>query len=775
MICLRCGVERPDDQPACPNCGLSRSETISGRAERRLVTILFADLSGFTALSERLDPEEVREITNQCLEKMIAIVHRYSGTVDKIIGDEVMANFGAPQAHEDDAERAAAAALEIRQGITEISNRLGDRIQHPLSMHAGINSGMVVYGLVGSNARSDYTVLGDAVNIAARLEGLSEQGQILVAEGTYEMTHHAFTFKELPPAKVKGKDEPIKVYELLGVRARRRDPRGLAGVETPFIGRSIERARVTEALDALTFGHGGFVTLSGPAGVGKSRLLREIRVLAESRRVRWIRAGATSLGQGSVLAIWAEAIRRLLAAPSAVGAGGETMALGNTGGMLPPAPVGAGTALAEMLGLTLSEQERDRLGRLDENALRGQLFLAVRDLLRAQTATQPLVLLLEDLHWADEASFDLLRFIAELTGRQPLLLIGTYRSDATTVADALPSREALVGAYRLHLELAPLTEGECRTLAGAIIGDDEQMMPVRELLVEQAGGNPFYLEEILRALAEQGAIAPTDSGWRLASGPVRAVLPASLQGLLLDRIDRLPEQKKRLLQIAAVTGRQFPPEVVWEIAGEGPAPSEIEELIQDGFLERSESTGAVRFRHALMQEAAYSSLLLKRRRFYHHRVAALLEARPEIWPVRSELPAVLTHHWERAEEWNRAAEWAMRAAEQARRAYAPAEAEKLYARVLAAAANSGETTRSLAALTGMADAVLSTGDAERALALLEQALEQGPAPLERAGLERRRGRALARLGMQASASEAYVRAAACLGDPRPDEDEAVRT
>jgi tetratricopeptide (TPR) repeat protein len=452
------------------------------------------------------------------------------------------------------------------------------------------------------------------------------------------------------------------------------------------------------------------------------------------------------------------------------------MALGNTGGMLPPGPVGAGTALAEVLGLAVSEQERNRLGRLDENALRGQLFLAVRDLLRAQTATQPLVLVLEDLHWADEASFDLLRFIAELTGQQPLLLIGTYRSDATTVADALPSREALVGAYRLHLELAPLTETECRTLAGAIIGDDDQMKPVRELLVEQAGGNPFYLEEILRTLADQGAIAPSDGGWRLASGPIRAVVPDSLQGLLQDRIDRLPEQRRRLLQIAAVTGRQFPPEVVWEISGDGPAAADqIDDLIRDGFLERSESTGAVRFRHALMQEAAYSTLLLRLRRSYHRRVAALLEARPEIWPIRGEIPAVLTHHWERAEEWDHAAAWAMRAAEQARRAYAPAEAEKLYARVLAAAANTGDTSRSLAALTGMADAVLSTGDAERGLGLLEQALELAPTPLERAGLERRRGRTLARLGMQASAGEAYVRAAACLGDPRPDEDEAIRT
>jgi tetratricopeptide (TPR) repeat protein len=332
-----------------------------------------------------------------------------------------------------------------------------------------------------------------------------------------------------------------------------------------------------------------------------------------------------------------------------------------------------------------------------------------------------------------------------------------------------------MGAYRLHLELAPLTETECRTLAGAIVGEDEQMTPVRELLVDQAGGNPFYLEEILRTLADQGAIAPSDGGWRLASGPIRAVIPDSLQGLLQDRIDRLPERKKRLLQIAAVTGREFPPEVVWEIAGEGPAAAgQIDELIQDSFLERSESTGTVRFRHALMQEAAYSSLLLKHRRSYHRRVAALLEAQPEIWPVRAELPAVLTHHWERAEEWSHAAEWAMRAAEQARRAYAPVEAEKLYARVLAAAANSGDSSRSFAALTGMADAVLSTGDAERALGLLEQALEQAPTSLARAGLERRRGRALARLGMQASAGEAYVRAASHLGDPRPDEDEAIR-
>jgi class 3 adenylate cyclase/predicted ATPase len=775
MICPRCGAERPDNRSTCPSCGHSRSETISGRAERRLVTILFADISGFTALSERLDPEEVREITNQCLEEMVSVVHRYGGTVDKFIGDEVMAIFGAPHAHEDDAERAAAAALEIRQGIMAISERLAARVPHPVSVHGGINTGMVVAGLVGSLARSDYTVLGDAVNIAKRLEDLSENSQILVAETTYEMTQHAFSFKELPPAKVKGKDEPIRVFELLGVRARRRNPRGLAGIETPFVGRAEERAHATEALDALARGRGGLMTVSGPAGVGKSRLLRELRGEAERRGIRWIQAGASSLGQGSVLAIWADAIRRLLAPRIGTEVRSETVALEIGGDLAAPVRIGTTAALAEVLGLTLPPQERARLGQLDQSAVRGQLFLAVRDVLQAQTSAQPLVLVLEDLHWADEASFDLLRFIAELAGRQPLLLIGTYRSDATTVTDALPSREVTPGALRLHLELGPLTEEECRTLAGAIIGTDERQAPVRELLVEQAGGNPFYLEEILRALADQGAITPASGGWRLATGSIQAVLPPSLQGLLLDRIDRLPEQRKRLLQIAAVAGRQSPPELVWEIAGEGPAAAgQIDDLIRDGFLERSESTGAIRFRHALMQEAAYSSLLLRHRRSYHRRVAELLEARPAIWPVRAELPAVLTHHWERAEDWDRVAEWAMRAAEQARRAFAPAEAEKLYARVLTATANTGDQARAPPALMGMADAVLATGDAERALDLLAQALAQEPSPLEQAALERRRGQALARLGMQASAGEAYQRAAACLGEPRPDEDEAVR-
>jgi adenylate cyclase len=775
MTCPRCGAEGLTAGRPCPACGQATSATISERAERRLVTVLFADISGFTALSEVTDPEEVREITNVCLGELVSIVHRYGGTVDKFIGDAVMALFGAPHAHEDDPERAVAAALEMRQSLTAASDRMAARLPQPLTLHVGINTGLVVAGRVGSAVRSDYTVLGDAVNLAARLEDLSEGGQILVSEETHRATEHAFAYKELEPAQVKGKREPVRVFELAGARARRRSQRGLPGAETPFVGREGELQRLIGTLDSLAAGRGGLVTLSGPAGVGKSRLVRELRTRADERGYGWIQAGATSLAQSGALALWAEAIRRLLALRS--GADLRTAVVERHSRddiVLPTAGhSGANGALAEVLGLTLPPQERHRLRQLDESALRGQLYTAVRELLQSQAGARPLVLVLEDLHWADEASFDLLKFVVELTGRLPLLIVGTYRSDATTVTDALPRAEAIGQALREHIDVTPLSTPACQALALAVLGTDERLAPVRELLVAQAEGNPFYLEEILRALAQQGAIAFDGRRWRLTAESVEAVLPPSLQGLLLDRIDRLPEQQKRLLQIAAVAGRQFRPELVAAIAGEDAAVAEgLDDLVREGFIEAAEAGAALRFRHALMQEAAYSSLLLRHRRSYHRRIAEILESRPELWPVRTELAVVLTNHWERAEEWERAADWAMRAADQARRAFAPAEAARLYSRALTAANRAEDRERARTALAGMAEAALSIGDCDQVLEAAEQALALEPPPLERAGLERRRGQAFSRMGMQASAAEAFQRAAVSLGDS--DDDEAVR-
>jgi class 3 adenylate cyclase len=368
------------------------------------VTVLFADISGFTAMSEVLDPEDVHEIMNACFEELASVVHRYGGTVDKFIGDAVMALFGAPNAHEDDAERAVAAALEMRQGLQTVCDRLGERLPQRLELHVGINTGLVVAGQVGSLARSDYTVLGDTVNLAARLEDASENGQILVADGTYRMTEHAFAYTPLPPIAVKGKREPVPVYLVDGIRAERRSGRGLPGLTAPFVGRTPELEALNEALTALIRGQGGLITVGGPAGVGKSRLLRELRGRVEGRSVQWVQAGTSSLGQGGALTIWADAIRRVLA--------------GDANGQQPP-PEPDDTlqtkdpaALAEVLGMTVSPAEQNRLGRLDDSALRGGLFLAVRDLLIARATRQPLVIVLEDLHWADEASFELLRFVS---------------------------------------------------------------------------------------------------------------------------------------------------------------------------------------------------------------------------------------------------------------------------------------------------------------------------------------------------------------------------
>lgn len=765
-------------RPAEPNRrtrNTARNTRTGGDAERRLVTVLFADISGFTAVSELLDPEEVREIMNVCFEDVVSVVTRYGGTVDKFIGDAVMVLFGAPNAHEDDAERAVAAALEMRQALNAVSERLAARLPQPLTLHVGINSGLVVAGRVGSSERADYTVLGDTVNLAARLEDHSESGQILVSATTHKMTEHAFHYEALPPVRVKGKREPVSVYLLKGARARRRETRGVPGTATPFIGRVTELGVLDSALASLRLGNGALVTVAGPAGAGKSRLLRELRQTAERRGLRWVQAGTSSLGQGGALAVWSAVVRRLLAPPGATLVGSPSIAFRLDGDVAAAEPKRA-VSLAESLGDLLPASERAGLERLDDSAVRGRLFLAVRDLLEREARAAPLVVALEDLHWADAASFDLLSFVTAITPRIPLLILATYRSDATMMPALTPDRDADPQSPRRHVALAPLSAAECRVLAEAVLGTSPPLAPVRDLLVEQAEGNPLYLEEILRALADQGAIRRTPAGWELGGANVEAVLPPSLQGLLLDRIDRLDEVSKRFLQVAAVAGRQFPLALVTAVSGEADdTAGRVEELIRAAFLERSESTGNLRFQHALLQEAAYSSLLLRHRRSYHRRLAEQLEAKPELWSAPAELPVVLMHHWERAEVWANAAEWALRAADGARRAYAPADAARLYTRALAAAEQeepASAATHLRAALAGLGDAALMADDGEEALVFFERALALESPPLERAGLERRRGQALACIGMPAGALAAYERAADDLPPAAPGEEEA---
>lgn len=788
MDCAKCTTANPAGNRFCRNCGqplaaVSAAASSAPRrisratgslrvgaqeSELRVATVLFADLTGYTLLAQQVDAEEVHEITNTFFRELAASVHRYGGTVNKYIGDEIMAMFGAPRAHEDDPERALATLLEMREAVRAVNGRLGKRLPRPFGLHAGINTGQVIAGLVGDDVRSQFDVTGDAVIVAKRLADTAGDGSIYVAESTYNLTRHAFSFEELPPITLQGIAEPVRVYNLRGRRERRRPRWGRADVRVPLVGRGAERQCLDEAVAQLRAGVGGHVAVSGPAGVGKTRLVQETRDAARAQDITWVEAACVSLGLAGSLSVWIDVIRVL--SDAATGSGFER----RTGPIKPSGATrmlsldevrDASAALAGLLGM-------DSLDGIDDEARGHRLFLGVRDRIEAAARRRPLVLVLDDLHWCDTASMQLLAFVLESTTRAPLLVVTSFRSDADTIR--APLEQAVTKAappFRLELDLRPLDTDESVALADALTGGGADMAEVRRLLVRYAEGNPLFMEEIMRSLESQAVIQQRDGRWSTVSGAALDVeVPETLNGLLVDRIDRLPDASKRLVQIAAVIGRSFPAALLAEIADIGKeVTSLLATLEQAGVVAREGADGneTYRFRHALMQEAAYGSLLLRRRHVHHRRVAEWYEQHQDA--PAAELATTLAHHWERAGVWDRAGVWALRAADEARRAYALSDAHGHYQRALTFAEKADDEGLRRSAHHGLGEVAFAEGNAETALEHLVAALDLARDPLERAVLERRVGQAMHRSGRHGVALATFEGAAGILGEGRPDE------
>ena len=784
MNCPTCGAPNPSFHKFCRNCGTSLGGLNAAEAERRMVTVVFADMSGFTAMSGRLDPEEVQELMNNFYQALAACVYRYGGTVLTYTGDGIMAGFGAPRAHEDDAERALASALEMRESAAALNRRFAKRLPQNLGIHIGINSGEVIAGRVGQLSRSDYTVLGDAVNVAARLEDKSEDGQILVSEATYRLTRHAFRFDEPFEIEAKGKGR-LRVYELKKHRSRRESRRGDPNIGSrALIGRDEEMERMRQVLERLDTGNGALVLLSGPAGIGKTRLVDAARLATATLPMRWAVASCPSLGLGGSLAVWLALVRVLLgvddtrrrassAMPRSIAAhpprpphAGETMRVS-------PLLTGPGTRLISIAEIRDSTQQIvDLLDVLpegthtlpaDDEQTRNLVLQGIRALVEREALARPLVLVFDDFQWVDTASFQALQRLLPYLMGMPVVVALVFRSDGLPQsADPYDLAKRLPEDAVFEVELPALTAAQGEELATAILGDDIMLSEVRRFLAETSGGNPLFMEELVRSLRDQGALRHESGRWLAGDRQGAVLVPETIQGLLLDRIDRLPEAAKRLAQVAAVFGRTFPAELLAElVAG---ADAEAQQLLAPleaaGIVERADGPAGAdyRFRQALLQEAAYSSLLHRNRQWYHGRVADLylrMASEPDPPP---ELPAILTLHLERAERWAEAARWTLRAAAGYQLALAPRDAEEHYQRALSFAERGDDADARMSALIALGDLAVSEGELELALDQYDNALAAAVHPLDAAAIERRIGRAYDAEGRHSSALAAFDRA-----------------
>ena len=647
-------------------------------AERRVVTMLFCDVQGSTALAEQLDPEEWTEIINGAFEQMVRPIYRYEGTVARLMGDGLLAFFGAPIAHEDDPRRAILAGLDIVEGIRAWRDLTP--AARELDVRVGINTGLVVVGAVGSDLRLEYSAIGDAINLAARMEQSAMPGTVQVAEDTHRLVAGQFEVEPLGGVAVKGKTQPVAAYRIVrraGSQARR-DP---AALRAPLVNRRMEWEALERVFETLGAGRGSILFLTGDAGLGKTRLIDEAieRILPAMPDARLFESSAVSYETNQPYGL----VTRLMRQPLGLMSGD------------PPALVRerlAATANPEDLPILQNLFGVATAGNIHEisgEMFAGQLDAALERFWRAQAAGGPLVLALDELQWIDASSAARLAALFHLTENIPALFLCAMRRERRSPGWGLKESAGRDLPHRLlEVALHPLNDGESRQMLTRLLetvqpaGGTEIPDSLSTLILEKAEGNPLFLEEVVRHLIERGLLDREDGRWpdEFAAG---ISLPDSLLAMLTARIDRLDEATRRTLQAAAVIGRQFPRSILDSLVDQD---RELDRHLVE--LQRMELVREVSrlpepvysFNHSLTQEAVYNTILLKQRRAMHLRVA-------ETIAVRSAAPAVdaapvLAHHFLEAEEPVRALPYLLSAAAGALHLHAVTEALTHYHRAL---------------------------------------------------------------------------------------------
>ncbi len=531
--------------------------------ERKRVTALFADIVGSTSLAELMDPEDWREIVGGAHQRIGAHVYAYEGTIAQLLGDGVLAFFGAPLTHEDDPERALRSALGMLRELRSYGDELvrSERVPH-FQLRIGVNTGLVVVGNIGSDLHMEYLAVGDTVNLAARVQSAAGPDTVLVTSDTHRLTESLFEFEDRGRITVKGKSGEIQVYRVVGERKGAVRARGITGLDSPLVGRRREFATMSRVLADLRSGQGAALAIVGEAGLGKSRLIAEWRreaLAGDGPAIRWVEGRCVSYGSTMAHHLSTEILRGLIGAdPEAVGAQVRSFLQTTLEQASPEQADELLPYLAHLLGLELTQEEMARVKYLDGPALQARYVDSYTRLLRSLCLMSPVVVVCEDLHWADPSSAELGRHILPVVGEVPLVVALVSRPEKDSAGwKLLETARETAGAGALEIHLAPLTEADTQDLVRRLLDAQALPDPLRELIRSKAEGNPFFVEEVLRMLIDQGSLLREGDRWRLAGGLESLQIPDTLQGVLAARIDRLPEEAKRTLQVASVIGRTF--------------------------------------------------------------------------------------------------------------------------------------------------------------------------------------------------------------------------
>ncbi|MFQ5899736.1 MAG: AAA family ATPase, partial [Candidatus Methylomirabilia bacterium] len=696
---MRCRTELPADAKFCLECGqpvripqlvqprftspeaytpkhlaekiLASRDKIEG--ERKQVTVLFADMKGYTPLAEALGEEAVYQLMDRIYERMLTAVHQYGGTVQELTGDGILALFGAPVALEDAPLRACRAALEIQAQMTRLGEEVqGERGVKP-QVRIGIHTGPVVVGTVGTDLRMEFKAVGDTVNLASRLESMAEPGTILISEATHRFVEDYVRSAFLGEREVKGKAEPQRVYrvETLKPGAVRFDASLRRGL-TPLVGRRRELEALERCYHEARGGAPRVVNVVGEAGIGKSRLVHELRQRLEGDRIVFLEGHCTAYGRTTSFLPFIEVVRTVFR----LGEGeGQQEVERKVRRGLELLGLKAEARLPFLLNLLGLDPGREAFQGLDGEIVGARTREVLQELLRERCRLSPVVLVMEDLHWIDTASEELLLRAAQSTERIPLLILCAYRPHYRA---PWTGRENVA-----ELFLEPLSEDSSLHLVQHRLGTEALPEELTRVIVDKAEGNPLFAEELTRYLQESGSLLRTDQGVSFRSGRGGVLVPGTLQDIIMARVDRLAEGPRTVLQVASVIGRRFPRELVHAVSGvNGHMPQYLHDLEAQELIFRHEAEGREEylFKHALVQDAIYESLLKPRRDGLHQRVAEAIE---QSYPDRlGEWADVLAHHWSRTTSADKAVRYLALAGKKSLRVYSLDEAHERFSQVV---------------------------------------------------------------------------------------------
>jgi predicted ATPase/class 3 adenylate cyclase len=634
--------------------------------ERKIVTVLFADIKGSMEIMETLDPEEAKELLDPCLQMMIEAVHRAEGTVNRLLGDGLMALFGAPLALEDHPQRALYAALRMHEAVKRYAAELSQHHNISLQIRVGINTGEVVVRTISNDLYMDYSAVGHVVGLAARMEALSTPGSTLVTTHTHRLAQDAFHFAARGSVKVKGVKEPVEVYELLGSHASHsrlaaRASRGLA----PFVGRSWELSELSALIDAARQGRGQVVALAGEAGVGKSRLLEEIKPTLRANGFLLIEGAGFAYGKTRAYLPLIEMLKRYCEITDQDSPTIYQEKLYQRLVAIDPTLADYVPVFLELLGV---ESPDPQIAALSGEAKLQKVLDGIKRLIASQSRHQPVALIIEDVHWLDSRSLLFLYALIAGIAALPVVFLLSYRPEQTYPWETF--------SFSHRLQIGPLPREASISLFTSLVGNDSQVVALAPLIWEQSSGNPFFLEEIVQSLIETGTLVGQPKAYTLAHPLTNWALPATVHGVLASRLDRLSLPVKTLLQTAAVIGREFSRSLLARVTPMSKVDLDhaLSILQSREFLyETTASADTVyTFKHALTQEVAYHSLLRERRAELHAVVGAAVEALYE--DKLAEYVTLLAHHYSLSANSEKALHYLQLAAERAFELYADSDA-----------------------------------------------------------------------------------------------------